>query len=193
MHEIERNRSQKLGCQANGGARAGRAPPRSANDLVFRAGMQVCENNQLVCSLTKPRLVAPEMSPALYNESGVGLGTVKNKLGKDDSRRSIDQYKAKKGLVTTKGKELIYTVFFNRSTNSSSFTNDYYYHAAGARSKNSAANHSTFQKTSELFSIGGGHVVPVVNNTTCFSIYKWLLFLLLFSSYFPLLSHSFLK
>ena len=31
MHEIERNRSQKLGCQANGGARAGRAPPRSAN------------------------------------------------------------------------------------------------------------------------------------------------------------------
>ena len=26
MHEIERNRSQKLGCQANGGARAGRAP-----------------------------------------------------------------------------------------------------------------------------------------------------------------------
>ena len=64
---------------------------------------------------------------------------------------------------------------------------------AGARSKNSAANHSTFQKTSELFSIGGGHVVPVVNNTTCFSIYKWLLFLLLFSSYFPLLSHSFLK
>ena len=66
-------------------------------------------------------------------------------------------------------------------------------HAAGARSKNSAANHSTFQKTSELFSIGGGHVVPVVNNTTCFSIYKWLLFLLLFSSYFPLLSHSFLK
>ena len=65
--------------------------------------------------------------------------------------------------------------------------------AAGARSKNSAANHSTFQKTSELFSIGGGHVVPVVNNTTCFSIYKWLLFLLLFSSYFPLLSHSFLK
>ena len=67
------------------------------------------------------------MSPALYNESGVGLGTVKNKLGKDDSRRSIDQYKEKKGLVTTKGKELIYTVFFNRSTNSSSFTNDYYY------------------------------------------------------------------
>ena len=65
--------------------------------------------------------------------------------------------------------------------------------AAGARSKNSATNHSTFQKTSELFSIGGGHVVPVVNNTTCFSIYKWLLFLLLFSSYFPLLSHSFLK
>ena len=65
--------------------------------------------------------------------------------------------------------------------------------SAGARSKNSAANHSTFQKTSELFSIGGGHVVPVVNNTTCFSIYKWLLFLLLFSSYFPLLSHSFLK
>ena len=64
---------------------------------------------------------------------------------------------------------------------------------AGARSKNSATNHSTFQKTSELFSIGGGHVVPVVNNTTCFSIYKWLLFLLLFSSYFPLLSHSFLK
>ena len=67
------------------------------------------------------------MSPALYNESGVGLGTVKNKLGKDDSRRSIDQYKEKKGLVTTKGKEHIYTVFFNRSTNSSSFTNDYYY------------------------------------------------------------------
>ena len=66
-------------------------------------------------------------------------------------------------------------------------------HSAGARSKNSAANHSTFQKTSELFSIGGGHVVPVVNNTTCFSIYKWLLFLLLFSSYFPLLSHSFLE
>ena len=65
--------------------------------------------------------------------------------------------------------------------------------SAGARSKNSATNHSTFQKTSELFSIGGGHVVPVVNNTTCFSIYKWLLFLLLFSSYFPLLSHSFLK
>ena len=26
MHEIERNRSQKLGCQANGGVRAGRAP-----------------------------------------------------------------------------------------------------------------------------------------------------------------------
>ena len=26
-------------------------------------------------------------------------------------------------------------------------------------------------------------MVPVVNNTTCFSIYKWLLFLLLFSSY----------
>ena len=67
------------------------------------------------------------------------------------------------------------------------------YQPAGARSKNSATNHSTFQKTSELFSIGGGHVVPVVNNTTCFSIYKWLLFLLLFSSYFPLLSHSFLK
>ena len=65
--------------------------------------------------------------------------------------------------------------------------------AAGARSKNSATNHSTFQKKSELFSIGGGHVVPVVNNTTCFSKYKWLLFLLLFSSYFPLLSHSFLK
>ena len=65
--------------------------------------------------------------------------------------------------------------------------------SAGARSKNSATNHSTFQKKSELFSIGGGHVVPVVNNTTCFSIYKWLLFLLLFSSYFPLLSHSFLK
>ena len=65
--------------------------------------------------------------------------------------------------------------------------------AAGARSKNSATNHSTFQKKSELLSIGGGHVVPVVNNTTCFSIYKWLLFLLLFSSYFPLLSHSFLK
>ena len=64
---------------------------------------------------------------------------------------------------------------------------------AGARSKNSATNHSTFQKKSELFSIGGGHVVPVVNNTTCFSIYKWLLFLLLFSSYFPLFSHSFLK
>ena len=64
---------------------------------------------------------------------------------------------------------------------------------AGARSKNSATNHSTFQKKSELFSIGGGHVVPVVNNTTCFSKYKWLLFLLLFSSYFPLLSHSFLK
>ena len=59
--------------------------------------------------------------------------------------------------------------------------------------KTSATNHSTFQKKSELFSIGGGHVVPVVNNTTCFSIYKWLLFLLLFSSYFPLLSHSFLK
>ena len=38
---------------------------------------------------------------------------------------------------------------------------------AGARSKNSATNHSTFQKKSELFSIGGGHVVPVVNNTTC--------------------------
>ena len=36
-------------------------------------------------------------------------------------------------------------------------------------------------------------MVPVVNNTTCFSKYKWLLFLLLFSSYFPLLSHSFLK
>ena len=34
MHEIERNRSQKLGCQANGGAHAGRAPPRSANDWV---------------------------------------------------------------------------------------------------------------------------------------------------------------
>ena len=65
--------------------------------------------------------------------------------------------------------------------------------SAGARSKNSATNHSTFQKKSELFSIGGGHVVPVVNNTTCFSKYKWLLFLLLFSSYFPLLSHSFLK
>ena len=64
---------------------------------------------------------------------------------------------------------------------------------AGARSKNSATNHSTFQKKSQLFSIGGGHVVPVVNNTTCFSIYKRLLFLLLFSSYFPLLSHSFLK
>ena len=64
---------------------------------------------------------------------------------------------------------------------------------AGARSKNSATNHSTFQKKSELFSIGGGDVVPVVNNTTCFSKYKWLLFLLLFSSYFPLLSHSFLK
>ena len=46
--------------------------------------------------------------------------------------------------------------------------------SAGARSKNSATNHSTFQKKSELFSIGGGHVVPVVNNTTCFSIYKWL-------------------
>ena len=60
--------------------------------------------------------------------------------------------------------------------------------SAGARSKNSTTNHSTFQKKSELFSIGGGHVVPVVNNTTCFSIYKWLLFLLLFSSYFPLLS-----
>ena len=66
-------------------------------------------------------------------------------------------------------------------------------YSAGARSKNSATNHSTFQKKSELFSIGGGHVVPVVNNTTCFSKYKWLLFLLLFSSYFPLLSHSFLK
>ena len=26
MHEIERNRSQKLGCQANGGVRAGCAP-----------------------------------------------------------------------------------------------------------------------------------------------------------------------
>ena len=26
MHEIERNRSQKLGCQANGGACAGHAP-----------------------------------------------------------------------------------------------------------------------------------------------------------------------
>ena len=65
--------------------------------------------------------------------------------------------------------------------------------AAGARSKNSATNHSTFKKKSELFSIGGGHVVPVVNNTTCFSKYKWLLFLLLFSSYFPFLSHSFLK
>ena len=65
--------------------------------------------------------------------------------------------------------------------------------SAGARSKNSATNHSTFQKKSELFNIGGGHVVPVVNNTTCFSKYKWLLFLLLFSSYFPLLSHSFLK
>ena len=65
--------------------------------------------------------------------------------------------------------------------------------SAGARSKNSVTNHSTFQKKSELLSIGGGHVVPVVNNTTCFSIYKWLLFLLLFSSYFPLLSHSFLK
>ena len=49
-----------------------------------------------------------------------------------------------------------------------------------------------FKKKSELFSIGGGHVVPVVNNTTCFSKYKWLLFLLLFS-YFRLLSHSFLK
>ena len=34
MHEIERNRSQKLGCQANGGARAGRAPPRSANGVT---------------------------------------------------------------------------------------------------------------------------------------------------------------
>ena len=26
---------QKLGCQANGGAHTGRAPPRSANDLYF--------------------------------------------------------------------------------------------------------------------------------------------------------------
>ena len=38
MHEIERNRSQKLGCQANGGARAGRAPPRSANELILSQG-----------------------------------------------------------------------------------------------------------------------------------------------------------
>ena len=41
---------------------------------------------------------------------------------------------------------------------------------AGTRFKNSATNHSTFKKMSELFSIGGGHVVPVVNNITCFSI-----------------------
>ena len=30
---------QKLGCQANGGARAGRAPPRSANVTIFSLKM----------------------------------------------------------------------------------------------------------------------------------------------------------
>ena len=59
------------------------------------------------------------------------------------------------------------------------------FHTAGATSKNSATNHSTFQKKSELFTSGGGHVVPLVNNTTCFSKYKWLLifpFFLILSS-----------
>ena len=59
-------------------------------------------NNQLVCSLTKPRLVAPETSPALYNKSGAEGGGpcgCKNKLGKDDSRRPIDQYKEKRRRV----------------------------------------------------------------------------------------------
>ena len=47
MHEIERNRSQKLGCQANGGgARAGRAPPRSANvfDTVLKIDSEKFKN-----------------------------------------------------------------------------------------------------------------------------------------------------
>ena len=67
---------------------------------------------------------------------------------------------------------------------------DLEYSTAGATSKKSATNHSTFREKSELFTSGGGHVVPVVNNTTCFSKYK------MASSFppsLPLLSHSFFK
>ena len=50
MHEIERNRSQKLGCQANGGARAGRAPPDPPMRKKY-CGKTICHFSEIQSSV----------------------------------------------------------------------------------------------------------------------------------------------